>query len=115
MLSHKKIMKILSRGQRNNMTEAEIFLWEKIRRKQLKGLQFHRQKIIGNCIVDFYCPQAKLIIEVDGIQHYSESGKEWDIVRDDYMNQLGLRVLRFSNKQVLEDIDTVVEKIRGSI
>ena len=57
------------------MTEAEKLLWEKIRGKQLKGYQFYRQKTIGNCIVDFYCPKAKLVIELDGGQHYSSKEK----------------------------------------
>ena len=93
------------------MTDAERLLWSRIRRKQLKGLQFYRQKIIGNYIVDFYCPESKLVIEVDGGQHYRAEGKEKDHIRDDYMKKIGINVLRFSDRDVLKRIDAVMEKI----
>src|SRR4030043_1267894 len=76
MLRYNKNLKGYSKSLRENMTEAERLLWEKIRGKQLKGYQFYRQKTIGNSIVDFYCPKAKLVIELDGGQHYSSEGKE---------------------------------------
>jgi very-short-patch-repair endonuclease len=66
------------------MTDAERLLWSKLRRKQIKTFQFYRQRIIGNYIVDFYCPKGKLIIEVDGGQHYSEEGNRKDKAREDY-------------------------------
>ena len=93
------------------MTNAERLLWSKLKGKQLKGLQFNRQKPIGNYIVDFYCLKAKLVIEVDGGQHYSYDGKRKDEVRDGYMSQHGLRVLRFSDADIFENIDGVVETI----
>ena len=93
------------------MTEAEKLLWSKIRGKQLKGYQFYRQKIIGNYIADFYCPKTKLVIEVDGGQHYSVEGKEKDRVRDDYMAEAGITILRFSDREVFEEIKAVLEKI----
>ena len=93
------------------MTDAEKLIWSRMRGKQLKGLQFYRQKIIGNYIVDFYCPESKLIIEVDGGQHYSTEGKNKDHTRDDYMNKIGINVLRFSDRDVLKRIDVVMEKI----
>ncbi len=111
MLSYNKRLKQFSRNLRKNMTEAEKLLWSKIRRKQLKGLQFYRQKIIGNYIVDFYCPESKLIIEVDGGQHYGTEGKNKDHIRDDYMKKTGISVLRFSDRDVLKQIDSVIEEI----
>ncbi len=75
------------------MTDAERLLWSKIRRKQLKGFQFYRQKIIGNYIADFYCPELKLVIEVDGGQHYSAEGRENDLTRDAYMTGVGITVV----------------------
>jgi len=63
-------LKKFSRELRRNMSSAERLLWAKIRKKQLKGLQIYRQRIIGNYIVDFYCPKAKMAIEIDGGQHY---------------------------------------------
>lgn len=112
MKTNFKKLRPFSRSLRSNMTPAEKRLWEKIRRKQLNGLMFHRQQIIGNCIADFYCPQAKLVIEVDGKQHYTEPGMEYDEIRDDFMNNLGIKVLRFSNDKVLNDTDAVVDEIR---
>jgi very-short-patch-repair endonuclease len=81
MLSYDKELKALSQHLRKNMTDAENMLWFKLRRKQLKGRQFYRQKIIGKYIVDFYCPKANLVIELDGGQHYSESAKAKDRTR----------------------------------
>lgn len=93
------------------MTDAERLLWSKIRRKQFKGFQFYRQKIIGNYIADFYCPKSKIVIEVDGGQHYSPEGKEKDRIRNDYMIGMGIKVLRFSDGEVLKNLDTVLEEI----
>ena len=111
MLPYNKSLKEYSRKLRRNMTDAEKLLWSKLRGRQLKGLQFNRQKPIGNYIVDFYCRKAKLVIEVDGSQHYQKDGKEKDKVRDAYMSRLGLRVLRFSDRDVLVNIDGVFEVI----
>jgi len=113
MLRYKKSLKECSRSLRVNMTEAERLLWEKIRGKQLKGYQFYRQKTIGNYIVDFYCPKAKVVIELDGGQHYSPEGKAKDGVRDGYMKGNGLRVLRFSDKEVFNNTQGVLERIWG--
>lgn len=93
------------------MTDAETLLWSKLRGKQLKGLQFYRQKIIGNYIADFYCPKSKLVIEVDGGQHYSAEGKRKDKMRAEYMTREGMTVLRFSDREVLGNLGAVLEKI----
>jgi len=111
MLSYNKSLKQISRNLRRNMTDAETLLWSKLRGKQLKRYQFYRQKIIGNYIVDFYCPKSKLVIEVDGGQHYSAEGKEKDKRRDDYMTREEITVLRFSDREVLGNLDAVLEKI----
>jgi very-short-patch-repair endonuclease len=97
------------------MTDAERLLWSRIRKKQLKGLQFYRQRIIGNYIVDFYCPEAKLVIEVDGSQHYGNQGKEKDTVRDDYLRRLGMKILRVSDRDVFENIDGIMERVYESM
>jgi very-short-patch-repair endonuclease len=97
------------------MTDAEKLLWSNIRSKQLKGYQFYRQKIIGNYIVDFYCPKAKLIIELDGGQHYRVEGKEDDKIRDNYMKNIGLKVLRFSDREVFENLEGIVERIWSNL
>ncbi len=93
------------------MTDAERLLWSKLRRKQVKNFQFYRQRIIGNYIVDFYCPSSKLIIEVDGGQHYQDEGDRRDKVRDDYMKNLGMKILRVLDREVLKNLHGVVERI----
>ena len=93
------------------MTDAEQILWSRIRRKQLKSRQFYRQKIIGNYITDFYCPKSKLIIEIDGGQHYSEQEKKKDKIRDDYISKIGLKVLRFSDNEIFKNLEDVIDKI----
>ncbi|MGZ3605748.1 MAG: endonuclease domain-containing protein [Thermodesulfobacteriota bacterium] len=115
MLSYDKQLKTLSQHLRKNMTDAENMLWLKLRRKQLKGRPFYRQKIIGRYIVDFYCPKANLVIELDGGQHYSESGKAKDRARDDALTEMGIRVLRFSDRDVFENIGGVIEEIWGCL
>ncbi len=97
------------------MTDAERLLWAKLRRKQLKGYQFYRQRIIGSYIVDFYCPKAGLIIEIDGGQHYNDEGTEKDRSRDDYMIARKLEVLRFSDREVFENLNGVVERIYDNL
>ncbi len=111
MQPYNKNLKQPSRDLRNNMTNAEKRLWSKLRAKQILGLQFYRQKPLLNFIVDFYCPAANLVIECDGGQHYTDEGLEADRVRDETLAQLGLKVLRFDNGQVMREIDAVVEKI----
>jgi very-short-patch-repair endonuclease len=111
MKPYNKNLKQPSRDLRNNMTDAEQLLWQRIRRKQILGLQIYRQKPILNFIVDFYCPKANLVIECDGGQHYTEEGLGADQNRDQTLSELGLLVLRFSNHQILTEIDAVVEQI----
>jgi len=100
-----------SRSLRANMTDAEQVLWQRIRRKQIQGVQFYRQKPLLAFIVDFYCPTAKLVIELDGSQHFAEKHQVKDQKRDAALTGLGLRVLRFDNRQVLLETDAVLEMI----
>jgi len=111
MLPYNKNLKEHARQLRENMTDAERHLWAKIRMKQLKDYQFYRQKPIGDYIVDFFCPKAKLIIEVDGSQHFVNETIEYDRIREEYVSSLGLKVLRFTNTEVLKHIEGVVERI----
>ena len=104
-------LKERARKLRKNMTDAEVTLWLHLRKKQINGLQFFRQRPIGNYIVDFYAPDKKLIIEVDGGQHYEDEGLLNDKIRDEFFLSQGLNVIRFSNLDVLQNIEGVVEKI----
>lgn len=115
MLKYRKYLKSYSRELRKNMTETEKLLWSQIRCRQLKGYQFYRQKPISNFIVDFYCPKARLVIELDGGQHYHGEHKARDNRRDIFLNELGLKVLRFSDRDVFEDLASVLETIWNSL
>lgn len=111
MLPYDKRLKPNSRALRSNMTDAEQTLWQRLRRKQINGWQFYRQKPLGPYIVDFYCPAASLVVELDGSQHFETEHQIADRKRDAYLQSLGLRVLRFDNRQALLETDAVVEMI----
>jgi very-short-patch-repair endonuclease len=106
--------KSFRRELRRNSTAPEQKLWAKIRGKQL-GVKFRRQHGIGRYIADFYCPEYALVIELDGDSHYREGAKEYDHIRDNFMRSLGLHVLRFSNHDVMRNIEGVVATINLAI
>lgn len=101
----------LRRKLRNNATISERVLWHHLRGKRLQGFKFRRQAGIGRYIVDFYCPSARLAIEVDGLVHEGPGVRKYDAIRDTYLIGLDLTVLRFSNIEVLTKIDLVLESI----
>ena len=109
MKPYNKNLKQASRDLRNNMIDAEKLLWSRLRNKQILGLQFYRQKLLLNYIVDFYCPSANLVIECDGGQHYTDESLEADRIRDEALDQTRLKVIRFDNGKVMGRIDDVVE------
>ena len=111
MLPYNKNLKKFAQELRSNQTEAETFLWLKLRKRQLKNCRFYRQRIICNYIVDFYCPDAKLVIEIDGGQHYSEPGMTKDALRDQHLTDLGLRIMRISAREVFDNTEGVLEAI----
>lgn len=96
---------------RKSQTDAETALWQKLRDKGFMGCKFYRQCSIGEYIADFYCPQHKLVIEIDGSQHYSGDGREHDESREKYMSSLAIRTIRFSNLDVLQNIEGVLAEI----
>ena len=98
-----------SRALRKNATDAELVLWHHIRRRQLNGHRFRRQQPIGPYIVDFYCFERQLIIEVDGGQHTER--QDYDQKRTLWLEQNGLRVMRVWNHDVMNQLDTVLEAI----
>ncbi len=108
-------LKPYARTLRSNQTDAEALLWSRIRRKQVNNIQFYRQRPIANYIVDFYAHAAKLVIEVDGGQHFEEEYLQRDRERDACLEKLGLRILRFDNLQVLQCIDEVIEVIFAAL
>ena len=94
------------------MTDAERILWQQLRRNQLDGFHFRRQQVIGEFIVDFYCPQAGLVIEVDGGRHQRQ--RAYDAERDKFLCGRGLRVLRFTNAEVSTDVRAVRRRIAAA-
>lgn len=103
---------------RRQMTEAEKILWEELRNNKLNGLKFRRQHPVSNFIADFYCHQKKLIIELDGSIHFEKEQREYDEGRTDELASLGIRVIRFSNQRIINDLQKVIahiEKITSEI
>ena len=96
---------------RTNPTDAELHLWNRLRRKQILGVQFYRQKPIGNYIADFYAPAVKLVVELDGAQHLELGQAKYDAQRTRYLEQQGLKVLRFDDRQALLQTESVLEAI----
>lgn len=97
------------------MTDAEQLLWQHLRRKQICGIQFNRQKPLLDFIVDFYCARAQLVIELDGSQHFETHYKLKDQARDTALSKIGLLVLRFDNRQVLLEIESVLAVIEQHV
>ena len=108
-------LKSLSRTLRSNMTDAEQYLWYRLRNKQLCGVQFYRQKPLLSFIVDFYCTKAKLVVELDGSQHFETEHLIKDAARDAALVNTGLKVLRFDDSQVLRETDSVVAVIYAEL
>lgn len=111
MLKYSHHLKYKARRLRSELTDSESLLWSRLRRKQILGVQFYRQKPVGNYIVDFYAPRAKLVIELDGAQHLDQDHAKKDEIRDEYLRNQGLLVMRFNNLQVLQQLESVVQKI----
>ncbi len=106
-------IKSLSRHMRKNPTSAEDILWQLIRKKQMLGFRFRRQYAIDRFIVDFYCPSAKLVIEVDGEVHDLPERAAYDAERRHYLESLGITVLRFSNEQIIGSRNEVLMKLNN--
>ena len=104
-----------ARRLRRNLTDTEAALWSRLRNKQLLGIRFYRQKPIGEYIVDFFAPRAQLVVEVDCSQHLEGEHALKDRSRDRYLVALGLKVLRFNDREALEERDAVVEAIHRTV
>ena len=111
-LNNIKPLKRNRKNLRNNLTSAEAFLWNLLKNSQLDGRKFRRQHSFGSYIMDFYCAPEKLGIELDGAQHYTTDGLEYDKVRTEYLTAHGIRIIRFENKVVFENTEFVLDEIR---
>ena len=109
MLSYTHTALIHAKQLRQQQTDAEQFLWLRLRNRRLAGLKFRRQVPIGSYIVDFYCHDCALVVELDGAQHLAQV--EYDAVRTAFLQAQGLSVLRFWNHEVLQQLDSVLEQI----
>jgi very-short-patch-repair endonuclease len=104
-----------ARTLRKNLTDAEAILWRRLRRKELDHYRFRRQQPIGPYVVDFFCAEAKLIVELDGGQHNEAASLVRDARRTEWLEARGYRVLRFWNNQVREQLDGVLETILDNL
>ena len=104
--------KDLARAMRHELTWAEKALWRELRNRRLVGLKFRRQQPLGSYILDFYCPDLKLVVELDGGQHDFPEARDYDLARTKFLEDEGLKVLRFWNSQVRENLPWVLELIR---
>ena len=111
MLPYNHRLKTKARSLRTHPTDAEVHLWHHLRRKQILGVQFYRQKPIGNYIADLYAPAAKLVVELDGAQHLESGQAKYDAQRTRALEQQGLKVLRFDDRQALLQTESVLEAI----
>ena len=104
-------LKEYAKELRNNSTKAEIILWMKLKGKQMYGYDFHRQKPIDNYILDFFCYELMLGVEVDGYSHEFLEVYNKDTIKEKRMKELGLSILRFTDEQVLKDMGNVIRAI----
>jgi very-short-patch-repair endonuclease len=100
---------------RNDPTAAEAILWRHLQKRQLLGRKFRRQYSIGRYIVDFFCPECDLAIELDGAPHFGELGEEYEAQRAAFLKGMGFEVIRFENRIVAQNIEAVLETIREAI
>ena len=115
-VSNSKRLKELRRTLRNNPTPAESELWKHLKADKLDGLRWRRQFSIGQYILDFYCPELKIAIELDGSHHFTANGNERDFVRDKYLaEQEGIVLLRFENKAVWNNTPELIQTIIDTI
>lgn len=103
------------RNLKKEQTTPEALIWSKLRNRQFLNLKFRRQYGIGEYIADFYCAELKLVIEIDGESHFTEDGIKYDKIRTAFMESLGIKVIRFTNKEVMENIEGVLESIKSRL
>jgi len=104
-----------AKGLRKNMTLAELILWKKLKDRKLFKVKFRRQHPIDIFIADFYCHEYKLVIEIDGEIHLENEKKEYDLGRTAEMEKFGIRIIRFTNDQILFNMDNVINEIYKAI
>ena len=99
---------------RNSLTASEAVLWNHLKGSQL-GKKFRRQFSVGPYIVDFFCPECRVAVELDGAKHFTEEGAMHDAKRDEYLKEQDIRVLRFENKALYRNLEFVLETIKEAL
>jgi very-short-patch-repair endonuclease len=107
-------LKTFRKELRNHLTPAEAAFWKAVQNKKLDGRKFRRQHSVGNYILDFYCPTEKLAIELDGQVHFGDKARTYDYERRLFLEYFGIKVLRFENKLVFEDLEWVLGVIKNN-
>jgi very-short-patch-repair endonuclease len=100
---------------RRNLTPAEALLWKNLQKSQLNGKKFRRQHSIGPYTVDFYCPEFRVAVELDGAEHLTIAGSRKDQKRDEFLNRLNVRVIRFESRWIFENLEGVLNTIRAAL
>ena len=114
MLHNRRYLKEHRKELRGSLTPAEAELWKHLKGGSLEGRKFRRQHSVGNYIVDFYCPSEQLVIELDGQVHNHATAEQVDQERDQYLKSLNIRVLRFENKDVFDNLEAVINEISSN-
>ena len=114
-LSNDPINKSFRQQLRRESTPSEKILWNRLRNRQINGLKFRQQHGFGNYVMDFYCPTIRLCIEIDGEVHNTEEAKFHDRERTLFLNQYGIKVIRFKNEEIENNIEAVINVIKDTI
>ena len=113
-IHNRKYLEPYRKELRKNLTSAEAYLWKQLQQRKLEGRKFRRQHSIENFIADFYCPEERLIIELDGQVHFNSIAQEKDENRTKILENLGFRVIRFENKMVFDNLQSVLQEIKDN-
>ena len=114
ILNNKSLLLNRRRELRNNATPEEVLLWSRLKNSQL-GFKFRRQHSVGGYIVDFYCPAKRLVIEIDGSEHFKNENMEYDEVRTKFFDGLNIKTIRFSNFEINTNFNNVLESIQTEL
>jgi very-short-patch-repair endonuclease len=114
-LFNKSSVKQKRKQLRNQMPSAEVILWSRLQKRQMSGFKFRRQYSVGNYVLDFYCPEARLAIEIDGDSHFQNGASDYDSSRQKSIEQFGIRFLRFTNLEIYKHLNKVLESIKVAL
>ena len=93
------------------MTAPELIFWTAVRGRKVKGYKFRRQYSVGRYVIDFYCTTARIGVEIDGDSHFTKEQKKYDAIRSEYVGALGIKILRYTNEEIMNNLNGVLEDI----